>query len=154
MKGFSFPLESIRVLRQQHERAAQQRYARALTLCDGAERILKIADEELSAGYAMLSKELNDTSSIARLIHFRTWCAVLEMRFHECAAAVTEARNAATEAFNFMCVATRDRETLDRFHDKSRRTWERKCQQSEQKMLDELAVQRQPMPSLELNCLN
>ncbi len=154
MKTFSFPLESIRVLRQQRERSAQSRYARALTVCESAERFLHTANEELTAGYAMLSEELNHASTIVRLTQIRTWCAVLEIRFHEAEASLNEAKRAAAEAFNFLCAATRDRETLDRFHEKSRRAWQRICQQSEQKILDELAVQRSSSPALEANRLN
>jgi flagellar biosynthesis chaperone FliJ len=78
----------------------------------------------------------------------------LEIRFHECEATLAQARNAATEAFNFMCAARRDREALDRFHEKSRAAWQRLCQQAEQKLLDELAVQRQSAPALEGHHLN
>ena len=154
MRAFSFPLESIRLLRQQRERAAQQRYARALAVCENAERKLNAANEELAAGYKLLGLELGQASTISRLTQIRTWCAVLEMRFHECEAAFTETKRAASEAFNFLCAATRDRETLDRFHEKSRRAWQRICHQAEQKMLDELAVQRQSSPALAHNYLN
>lgn len=154
MKTFSFPLESIRILRQQRERSAQSRYARALTVCENAEHGVRSAQAELSTGYAVLSEELNHTSTIERLTQLRTWCAVLEIRFHECEAALVEAKRAATEAFNFLCAATRDRETLDRFHDKSKRAWQRVCLQTEQNMLDEMAVQRQSSPALETNLLN
>jgi flagellar export protein FliJ len=154
MKAFSFPLESIRLLRQQRERAAQQRYARALAVCENTERKFNAANEELAAGYKLLGLESGQSSTICRLTQVRTWCAVLEMRFHECEAAFTEAKRSASEAFNFLCAATRDRETLDRFHEKSRRAWQRICQQTEQKMLDELAVQRQGSPALEHNFLN
>ena len=148
MKAFSFPLESIRLLRQQRERAAQQRYGRALAACESAEHKLTAANEELAASYKMLAEELKLSSTISRLTQIRTWCAVLQMRFHECEAAVVETKRTAAEAFNFLCAATRDRETLDRFHDKSRRAWQRLCQQAEQKMLDELAIQRQSSPAL------
>jgi flagellar export protein FliJ len=154
MKTFSFPLESIRLLRQQRERAAQQRYARALMMRDNAERVLKAASQELAGGYSTLTDEMNQSSTILRLTQLRAWCTVLEIRFHECEAALAEATNAATEAFNFLCAATRDREALDRFHEKSRRTWQRICQQAEQKMLDELAIQRQSSPALENHHLN
>ena len=151
MKGFSFPLESIRVLRQQRERMAQQRYARALLQRDGAEQSMKTAENELLVGYKQLEAELEHGAGVGRIVHLRTWCNVLEMRFHESEAALEEARTAASESFNLMCAARRDRETLDRFHDKSHATWQRSCQQSEQKMLDELAVQRQSTPALEHN---
>jgi len=154
MKGFSFPLESIRVLRQQRERAAQQRYARALIQREGAEQVLKTAEGQLADGYKLLGEELGRGAGIGRILHLRTWCNVLEMRFHESEAALEQASHATTEAFNFMCAARRDRETLDRFHDKSRNSWQRDCHQAEQKMLDELAVQRQSAPAMELNRMN
>ena len=50
MKAYNFPLESLRTLRKQREQVAQQRYARALVLCDGAARVLQLAEEELKAG--------------------------------------------------------------------------------------------------------
>ena len=153
MKAFSFPLESIRLLRQQRERAAQQRYSRARMRCDEAERGLKTAHDELTAGYAALSEALNHATDIGRLLHLRTWCVVLAARFHECEAALLAAKNAAAESFDFLCAATRDRETLDRFHEKSKHAWQRLCQLSEQKMLDEIASQRQS-PAFEGNHLN
>lgn len=146
MKGFSFPLESIRVLRQQRERAAQQRYARALLQRDSAEQVVKTAEGELTTGYHQLGDELKHGADMSRIVHLRTWCNVLEIRFHECEAALAEARKAVKEAFDFLCAARRDRETLDRFHDKSQRAWQRGCQQAEQKMLDELAIQRSVSP--------
>ncbi|HEV2693250.1 MAG TPA: flagellar FliJ family protein [Verrucomicrobiae bacterium] len=154
MKGFSFPLESIRVLRQQRERAAQQRYSRSLMQRDSAEQVLKLAGDELAAGYQLLGGEMEHGAGVSRIIHLRTWCNVLEIRLHECEAALEEARQAAAEAFNFMCAARRDRETLDRFHDKSHTAWQRSCQLAEQKMLDEMAVQRQSAPALEHTRMN
>lgn len=154
MKGFSFPLESIRVLRQQRERSAQSRYARALMVCDGAEQKLQAAAAALAAGYKLVGAEMDQGADMGRVIHLRTWCTVLEMRVHESEAALVEARKLAAEAFNFLCAARRDRETLDRFHDKSRRLWQRSCQQAEQKLLDELAVQRSSSPTLESTRLN
>jgi flagellar export protein FliJ len=149
MKAFNFPLESLRTLRKQREQSAQQRYARTLILCDGATRVLQIAEEELKTGHAMLVGELQTGAPASRLVNLRTWCAVLEMRRNECAAALAEARNNASEAFRLMTAAAREREALDRFHDKSQRVWQRAFQADEQKMFDELAVQRQTAPAFE-----
>ena len=66
MKAFSFPLESIRLLRQQRERAAQQRYGRALAVCENAQHKLTAANEELAAGYKLLAEELGHASTIWR----------------------------------------------------------------------------------------
>ena len=154
MKAFNFPLESLRTLRQQREQAAQQRYARTLVLCDGATRMLQLADEELQAGRSMLVGELETGATAERIINLRTWCTVLEIRRHECAAALVEAQRNANEAFKLMTAAAREREALDRFHDKSQAVWRHAFQAEEQKMFDELAVQRQGTPMLEKSLLN
>jgi flagellar export protein FliJ len=153
MKTFHFPLESIRTLRQQRERAAQQQYARALAVCDRAARALELAEATLKTGQERLGRELQAGAPAARLAHLRTWCTVLEIRRHEGAAAAEEARRKAGEAQRLMTAAAREREALDRFHEKSQLRWQREFQAEEQKMFDELAVQRQPA-GLEKSLLN
>ena len=154
MKAFAFPLESLRTLRQQRERAAQQRYARALLVCKDALRVFRVAEEELTSGQAILSGELATGATAARIVGLRSWCAVLEKRRNEGAAALSAARQAANEAFRVMTSAAREREALDRFHDKSQRLWKRAFQVEEQKMFDELAVQRQALTGFESPRLN
>ena len=154
MKAFSFPLESLRTLRKQRERTAQQRYARALVVCDGAARVLQLAEEELKTGHAMLVGELERGTTAGRIVSLRTWCTVLEIRRNECAAACVEARRDANDVFRLLTAAAREREALDRFHDKSQHLWQRAFHADEQKMFDELAVQRQAAPALEISRLN
>jgi flagellar export protein FliJ len=148
MKAFNFPLESLRTLRQQRERAAQQCYARAVVICDGAKRLLQLAEEELKAGRAMLARELGIGVTAGRILNLRTWCTVLEIRRHECSAALEEARAKANEAFRLLTAAIRERESLDNFYDKSQHLWQRAFHAEEQKMFDELAVQRQSAPAI------
>lgn len=154
MRTFHFPLESLRTLRKQRERNAQQTYARALIVCDGAARVLRLADEELRASQVMLLGELDTGACAGRIVNLRTWCTVLEIRRHECAAALAEARRKADEAFHEMTDAVREREALDRFYDKSQTLWQRTVQAEEQKMFDELAVQRQSPSIFEKPLLN
>ncbi|MGA2247009.1 MAG: flagellar export protein FliJ [Verrucomicrobiota bacterium] len=148
MKAFGFPLESLRTLRKQREHIAQQRYARALVACDGARRLLQLAEEELQAGHALVAAELKSGVLAARIVNLRTWCTVLEIRRNEGLARLAEARRSSHEAFQLLTAAAREREALDRFHDKSLRLWQRASNAEEQKMFDELAVQRQSMPSI------
>ncbi len=143
MKAFNFPLESLLTLRKQREQAAQQRYTRALTLCDGAARVLQMAEMELLTGHGLVNDELTAGTSAARIINLQTWCKVLELRRNECAQALVKARADASEAFSAMTAAVRDREALEKFHEKSRRAWERALLNAEQKMFDELAIQHQ-----------
>jgi len=154
MKTFSFPLESLRTLRKQREQSAQQRYARALAHCEAAQRALQLANEDLTASQAAVSEELNRGTAAGRIVSLRTWCTVLEIRRNERQAALVEAGRAADEAFRFLNAAVRERETLDRFHEKSHRAWVLECQQEEQKMFDELAVQRQSGSAMQLTSLN
>ncbi len=143
MKAFNFSLESLRTIRKQREQQAQQRYTRALTLCDGAARILQLAETELLTGHTLLHHELTAGTSAARIINLQTWGKVLEMRRNECAASLQAARAEANEAFRAMTAAVREREALDKFYEKSRRLWERALLNTEQKIYDELAIQSQ-----------
>src|SRR5580692_10447908 len=121
MKSFRFPLESLRTLRKQKERAAQQRYARSLFACKAAATQLEKAVKELDAGRDMLMRELTNGVPAARIVNLRTWCMAL--------------------AFQEMTAAMRDREGLDRFYDKARRVHAQEYVREEQKNFDELAVQ-------------
>lgn len=141
MKTFRFPLEPLRVLRKQKERAAQQRYARSLFACNVAATQLEKAARELDAGHDLLKREINSGVSAAKIMNLRTWCMALEINQHERRAAFTETRRIADLAFQEMAAATRDREGLDRFYDKARRAHAQEVIREEQKNFDELAVQ-------------
>jgi len=141
MKLFKFPLESLRTLRKQKERVAQQRYARALAACDAAGEQLHAADRELAAAWEQLVLEMSDGIAAAQILGRHTWCEKLETRRNELQAVLDEARRAAETALQEMLVAARDREALDRFCNRSRRAHARATQREEQKNFDELAVQ-------------
>jgi flagellar export protein FliJ len=141
MKPFRFPLEPLRVLRQQKERMAQQRYARLLSACNIAAAQLEKANGELARGRELLTREMNQGVTAARIMTLRTWCMALEIHQHERRAAFAEARRVSQLALHEMTAARREREGLDRFHDKARRAHSREMFREEQKIFDELAVQ-------------
>lgn len=141
MKRFTFPLESVRVLRKQKEHAAQVRYARALTACNKAEYQLQSAFAELAVCWDSIRRELAANVAASELVNLRTWCTVLEIRWHERKASLAEMRRIAELAFQEMIAATRDREGLDRFYDKALQAHDREIQREEQKNFDEMAVQ-------------
>jgi flagellar export protein FliJ len=148
MKSFRFSLQSIRVLREQKERNAQQRFADAMRACEEAAFQLQAASDELAAGWGALCEELTDGVTSNKLLRTQSWCNVLEHRQKESAAALQGARRAMDAAWREMMLATRDRETLDRYHDKCRRAYDRTAQREDQKRLDELGVQRALTPGL------
>jgi flagellar export protein FliJ len=141
MKLFKFPLESLRTLRKQKERVAQQNYARALAACDAAGAQVQVADRALAAAWESLVMELSDGAAAANILGRRAWCATLETRRNELQAALDEAHRAAGTALQEMIAAARNREALDRFCEKSRRAHARAAQREDQKNFDELAVQ-------------
>ena len=146
MKSFRFPLEPLRVLRRQRERVAQQRYARLLSACATAAAQLDKATGELTRGREMLTRELGEGVTAARIMNLRTWCLALEIHQHERRAAFAEARRISQLALNEMNAARREREGLDRFHDKARRAHAREMLREEQKNFDELAANGGPKP--------
>ena len=112
-------------------------------------RKLHVADEKLAEGRAAVNYELSQGAPASHIVGLRTWCVVLEVRCHECEAALTEARREAGQAFQALTLAARER-----FHEKSRRAWVHETQLAEQKIFDEMAVQRQAAPALETQRLN
>ena len=60
MKPFRFSLQSIRVLREQKEREAQQRFADAMRACEEAAFQLQESSDALAAGWGALCEELSE----------------------------------------------------------------------------------------------
>ena len=148
MKPFRFSLQSIRALREQKEQTAQQRFADAMRACEEAAFQLQAASDELAEGWNSLCEELSAGVAATKLLRTRAWCNVLELRQKERSAALQNARRAMDAAWRDMMLATRDRETLDRYHEKCRRAYDRDAQREEQKRLDELGVRRATAPGL------
>ena len=141
MKAFRFPLQPLRIIREQKEREAQQRYAATLRACEEAAAKVEAASVELTACWKTLSDHLASGVAATELLRARAWCNVLELRMKERTGALETARHAVDAMWQEMMVATRDRKSLDRFHDKRRRAYDRDTQREQQKELDELAVQ-------------
>jgi flagellar export protein FliJ len=141
MKPFRFSLQSLRVLREQKEQEAQKRYADALRACETAAARVQAASEELTGCWQTLSKKLSSGVAATELLRARAWCNVLELRLRERATILEQARFAVDAVWHEMLLASRERESLDRLHDKKRRAHDREAQRLEQKTLDELAVQ-------------
>jgi len=142
MKPFRFPLQPLRVLREQKEQLAQQHFADALRACEEAASRLHEASEELAAGWTALCEELSSGVPASKLLRARAWCNVLELRQKERAIALQNARRMMDAAWREMMLATRDRQMLDSYHDKCRRAYNREWLREEQKRLDEIGVRR------------
>jgi flagellar export protein FliJ len=147
MKAFRFPLQSLRVLREQKEQAAQKHYAEALRAAEDAAARLKTAADELNVSWATLGKDLATGVTAMELLRTRAWCNALELRVKERTGILEKARLGVDAVWQQMLAATRDRESLDRYYKKNRRAHDRKVQVDEQKQMDELAVRMADTPS-------
>ena len=146
MKSFQFSLSALSVLREQHEQAAQKRYVEALHFCEQAAGRVETASQELMTCWRDLTGKLSAGVSAVEFLRARAWCNVLELRLKERTAALEQARLKVDAVWQEMLVATRDRESLDRFKDKKRRAYNLQVQRAEQKELDELAIQLATTP--------
>ncbi len=146
MKSFHFSLSALAVLREQHEQAAQKKYADSLHVCEQAATRVETASHELMTCWRDLTGKLSAGVSAVEFLRARAWCNVLELRLKERTAALEQARLKVDAVWQEMLVATRDRESLDRFKEKKRRAYNTKLQHAEQKELDELAIQLAAAP--------
>lgn len=146
MKSFQFSLSALAVLREQQEQAAQKKYAESLHFCEEAAAHVENASRELMNCWRDLTGKLSAGVSAVEFLRARAWCNVLELRLKERTAALEQARLKVDAVWQEMLIATRDRESLDRFHDKKRRAYNTQLQRAEQKELDELAIQLAATP--------
>ena len=146
MKSFQFSLSALSVLREQHEQAAQKRYVEALHFCEQAAGRVETASQELMTCWRDLTGKLSAGVSAMEFLRARAWCNVLELRLKERTAALEQARLKVDAVWQEMLVATRDRESLDRFQARKRRAYNTQVQRAEQKELDELAIQLATTP--------
>ena len=146
MKSFQFSLAALSVLREQQEQTAQKKYVEALHFCEEAATRVEAASQELMNCWRDLTGKLSAGVSAVEFLRARAWCNVLELRLKERTTALERARLEVDSVWQEMLVATRDRESLDRFRDKKRRAYNTEVQRVEQKELDELAIQLATTP--------
>jgi flagellar export protein FliJ len=141
MKPFQFPLQPLRSLREHKETAARERYAGALRVCEEAAARVQAASAELTGCWTTLCDKLAAGVKGNDLLRARAWCNVLELRVKERATALEKARHHVDAVWQDLMLATRERETIERFYDKRRLAYDRDLQHEEQKNLDELSIQ-------------
>ncbi len=96
-------------------------------------KTLRAAGAELADCWTLLGDELAAGSEATEVLRTRAWCNVLEIRLKEHTGALEEARHSVDAVWRDMLLATRDRETIDHYHDKQRRVYDRDVQRADQK---------------------
>ncbi len=142
MKRFHFPLQPLRTLREQQEQAAQRHYAEAVRAVEAAEQRVRKTLAELESCWSWLREQMTAYAFTQRLEGTRAYCAALGERSKREEADLQREQQRLHGAWEKLVCATRDREALDRFFEKSRRAYDRQVQRDEQKILDELGRRR------------
>jgi flagellar export protein FliJ len=78
MKRFRFALDSVRTLREQKEREAQQRYAAAIRDCEEAASRLRLLTLEVESCWGFLREQMVARTSAVALAHGRAYALALE----------------------------------------------------------------------------
>jgi len=141
MKPFRFPLQPLRVLREQREQTAQKCYAEALRACEQAATRVRTASEGLDNAWSALQKDLRSGVTGTQLMRARAWCNVLELRLKDRTRELEQSRLSTDTFWHELMRATRDREALDSFHDRRRQAYDQEARRTEQNALDEMALQ-------------
>lgn len=141
MKPFRFQLQPILSLKEQAEQTARERYAATLRACEAAAARVQQASIELTLCWTDLCQKLAGGVASGELLRARAWCNVLELRVKERAATLEQARHAVDAVWQELMRATRERESLDRLQQRRRVAYNHAVQATEQKQLDELALQ-------------
>jgi flagellar export protein FliJ len=146
MKPFRFSLQPILALKEQVEQSARERYAATLRSCEEAAAKVQAASIELTECWTGLCQKLASGVNSGELLRARAWCNVLELRVKDRAAELELARRAVDAVWQELMLATQEREGLDRLRDRRKAGYSRQAQASEQKLLDELALQMTHFP--------
>jgi len=141
MRPFHFSLQPIRALKEQAEQSARERYAATLRACEEAAAAVQKASADLTEAWTGLCQRLAAGVASVDLLRARAWCNVLELRVKERATALEKARHAVDAVWQDLMRATREREGMDRLHDRRRAVYQREAQVADQKISDELALQ-------------
>jgi flagellar export protein FliJ len=138
MKRFRFPLQSVHALREQKERAAQQRFADALRECEGAAARAQRISLQLESCWAVARADLRARTTTLDLARTSAYASLLEEHRKRATAEWHAAQRRVEDARQVLLRTTRDRDVLDHYRDKLLRIHQREARRDEQKQLDEV----------------
>ncbi len=148
MKAFRFTLLALQTLRERAEQQAEEQYARAVRSRDLALRQREEARRQLEAAWAFGRTQLDAGIVQAQWARVQDYCQQAAARLRGCDSALTSAQSAANQRLQHLLEARRDREVVDKYYQKQRRSFDRAQQRAEQKILDDLAGRRAGMGRL------
>jgi len=145
MQSFRFTLQAVRTLRLRQEQAALAHYLRAVQTHERDRNELRRTQLEQEAAWMRLRQGLPAGLSARQLsqLHAYSWTVEERRRAGEAAEQLSLALM--TQAAQSLRLARRQREVVDKYYEKQKRTHDRRLQVAEQKLMDDLAY---PDPAL------
>lgn len=137
MKKWKFNLETVRSLKQRLEEEAAQQHANALVRLSHARALLAETEESLRRAAQDCARK--KTASASDLLQMNQYINVLEQQRKQRGTASLEAEKNVSLARAHLEKVAREREILDRLHDRKKADHEFHLARQEQKWLDEIA---------------
>ena len=137
MKKWKFSLEAVRILKKRLEEEAAQKHSQALVQLGHAKALLAETEANLQAATRDCSGRKR--TSAAELMQLNQYIAGLDRQRAERQAATCEAEKLVTLARAHLEKMAREREILDRLHDRKKAEHGFHVARQEQKWLDEMA---------------
>lgn len=142
MKPFVFRAQVALEVRRRRDEDAQRELAAAEMRRRAASEHLDHARATLQQGLAQATLAERRPGNLAAHVWHRNWIVGQRLEVARCAAQVRERERELEDAAQRATVAHRQRESLERLHDRGLSAWQDAARHAEQKAIDELAGMR------------
>ena len=142
MKRFHFTLEAVRTLRLRQEHNAQEAYAQTLAARLLALTRLENVQEELNANSQELREQIMNGCRASEAAQAYDYQRSLVQRRDDSRNVLNQAERRVNAALQTMLNARRQRELVDKFHDKQFLRHQREQSRAEQKIMDDFGGRR------------
>ena len=139
MQSFRFTLQAVRTLRLRQEQAALAHYLRAVQTHERDRDELRRTQLEQEAAWMRLRQGLPAGLSARQLSQLHAYSWTVEERRRAGATAEQLSLQLMNQAAQRLRLACRQREVVDKYYEKQKRTHDRRLQMAEQKLMDDLA---------------
>lgn len=142
MKPFRYKLQAVEMLRERREHDALERYA--LALAQRAQAVLRLdaAEHDLSAIRFELQEQVTGGCQAHVINRLQLQSETAQESRARCELGLQNAEVLVNQRLAEMLNARREREAVEKHHEKSRQEHSRAAQREDQKWLDDLKPQR------------
>lgn len=146
MKPFRYKLRALEMLRERHEHDALERYALALAQRAQALHHVEAAERDLCAARFELQARVTTGCAAHELNRLQLHCESMQKRRARSVIEMQSAERSVNQRLAEMLAARREREAVEKHHQKSLDEHRRAGQREEQRWLDDLTPQRGLLP--------